>query len=103
MQPKLRLLSAVSLFALVALAGCSLNEDPFEQPNTWHQAAVNDYNLRLMVADPADLMHGRAAEGSRGQTSANAITRLRNDDLKPLPTANQIAVIGGSQNAPAAQ
>jgi hypothetical protein len=99
MQTSLRRLRAVPLLAFVLLAGCALNQDPYEQPGTWHATGDNDYNLRLMVADPADLAHGHGAEGSRGQTSADAIGRLRDDKVKKLPDNTENFTVGGTNAA----
>ena len=95
---RLVMLAAV-LLAPALLAACA--EDPFERPGTWHAAADNDHNLRLMVADPGDLEHGRGTEVSRGAASAGAIGRLRSDKLKSLPGSTESFVVGGASGATA--
>ena len=104
MQLRVPHLCAVSLFAALSLAGCSLNQDPNDYPGTWHPTAVNDYNLRLMVANPADLTRGQGSAYSRGEASATAIGRLRKDNVKDLPTENEnLYTVGGAPSAPASQ
>ncbi len=93
-------LRAVPLIAAVALAGCALDADPFQAPGTWRATGDNDHNLRLMVADPGDLARGHGAATSRGAASSAAIQRLRDDKLKPLPSADNFTVGGTNAATP---
>jgi len=45
---------------------------------------INAANLAPMLADRADLAHGRAPTPTMGALDAAAIERLRNDTVKPL-------------------
>ncbi len=70
------------LAGAVALAGCT---DPYARPGTWHAGAVNDANLRAMVADPADLLWGASQPGTDGRLAAAAVERLRSGQVIPMP------------------
>ena len=72
------------LLGTLAVAGCS-STDPLTRDGLWHPNGANEANLAAMVADPADLVRGKAAEGSDGQLAAAAVARLRLDRLKRLP------------------
>ncbi|KAA2211305.1 hypothetical protein [Teichococcus oryzae] len=61
-------------FALL-LAGC--NSDPMLRSGTWHAEELNERNLRAMLADPAHAEYGVGATGSRADTAAAAVQRLR--------------------------
>ena len=73
------LLSSVAL----ALSGCA-QTDPLYQAGHWHPEGVNDANLEVQLANPADLIGGQGTQSSDGQAAEAAITRLREDHLKPL-------------------
>jgi hypothetical protein len=85
-----------ALFGLALLAPMLAACDPFDSPGTWRATGDNDHNLRMMLAQPGDLAHGQAAEGSRGATSAGAIGRLRDDSVKPLPNNAENFRVGGA-------
>ncbi len=75
---------ATATLLLLPLAACSLT-DPYEREGTWRPGHSNDTNLRVMLADPADLVRGVDANGSNGRQATMAVVRLRNDVVKPLP------------------
>ena len=54
-----------------------------------------------MVANPADLTAGRGSPLSSGQLAAIAVSRLRTDNVKPLPDSGVAEVVpvasGGAQ------
>lgn len=87
------------------LAGCGGAGlgDPYARQGSWKPEHVNDANLRAMVADPADLLVGRAGAGASGQTAAVAVARLRADRVKKLPDTGiaQISVVGFGASAAA--
>ena len=78
MKPMMFLLAAMSL------AGCA-STDPLTRDGLWQPSGANEANLAAMVANPADLIQGRGAEGSDGQRAAAAVARLRTDHVKTLP------------------
>lgn len=72
----------LALGAILLLAGC--DSDPMLRPGTWHAQEVNDQNLRAMLADPAHAEQGVGAVGSRGDTTATAVQRLREGKTRLL-------------------
>jgi len=73
------------LGALVLASGCAGLADPFERPGTWTPRGANDANLRAMIVNPADLERGEGDPRGRGRQAANAVERLEDDAVKPLP------------------
>jgi type IV pilus biogenesis protein CpaD/CtpE len=60
-------------------------------------------NLGAMVADPHDLVKGSSDPYAYGDTSATAVSRYRNDDVKPFLRAGGFApgAVGGGGGASA--
>lgn len=90
--------SAALVLLCIALGGCAAALDPFEREGTWRARHVNDANLRHMIADPAHLDRGVGDDRGRARQAADAIQRLEDDDLKPLPevrTSPIGAAVGG--------
>lgn len=83
------------LLVLLAATGCSL-PDPFDRPGTWRPTGANEANLRVMVANPADLRRGEDSAPADGNTAAAAVDRLRQGRVKPLPESAISRVGGGS-------
>ena len=52
--------AVVCLLAL--LSGCNALE-PYNRPHSWHPTGANAANLAAMVANPADIAHGRGTSG----------------------------------------
>jgi hypothetical protein len=84
---------------LVMLAACT---DPIDRPGTWNASAKsNDANLRVMVADPHDLVEGKGHDGSSsGAEAAPAVTRLLTGRRYPLPSSDTSDLQSGPQSAP---
>lgn len=76
---------ALLLVAATALLSACAATDPLYQEGRWQPTNVNDANLAVQVADPADLHHGRQVAGSDALLAAAAVTRLRQDRVKKLP------------------
>ncbi len=53
--------------------------------NDWTPNGANESNIAAQVANPTDLVQGRAATGGDGEQAAAAILRLRTGHVKPLP------------------
>ncbi len=89
------------LASTLALSACAGMDEPFERPGTWHLDYANDANLRVMVADPSDLLHGKSNGLALGDTSAAAVRRLRQGRVKPLPDSelSDVRVAGGGPPA----
>jgi hypothetical protein len=85
----------------VLLAACA--GDPREREGTWRPTGANETNLRAMIADPQHLERGVGDPRGRGRQAADAIERLEDDALKPLPDvrASNVgpSVGGGGQGA----
>jgi hypothetical protein len=76
---------------LVALlvTGCAYDmSDPYVRPGTWNPTANNDANLRVMVANPHDLVEGTGQGASAGAVAAPPVARLLAGKRYPLPTLN---------------
>jgi len=82
---------ACSLYGLAACASM----DPLTRADVWRPTHINEANLELQVAHPSDLTVGRGTLTADGDTAAKAVDRLRNDKVKPLPTAS-ISSVGQS-------
>ena len=81
---------AALLFAL-ALAACSngpMSLDAIPPDSGWQPQGVNAVNLRLMAADPADLVRGHGDPGTLGDEAVPAAERLLSGHSKSLPTSN---------------
>jgi hypothetical protein len=74
-----------ALLAVLLVSGCGATGDPREREGTWRPSGANTANLRAMVAEPSHLQRGASDPTGRGRQATNAIERLEDDDLKPLP------------------
>lgn len=83
--------------ALLTASGCAL--DPYTRDGVWRPSAVNETNLRTMVADPRDLQQGVGEPGANGATAAAAVQRLLEDRVRPLPTVSTGGTGGGSSGS----
>jgi hypothetical protein len=79
----MRLLPAL---ALCALAGCNTLTDPYYADGNWRPTGANDFNLRVMAAQPREIISGQGEAGADGQAAADAVDRLRTDRVRPLPS-----------------
>lgn len=73
------------LLVLCALAGCDILTDPYHREGSWRPTGANDFNLRVMAAQPRDIIMGTGEPGSDGQAAADAVERLRTDRVRSLP------------------
>ena len=95
----LMLRHCLSLFVVLALAGCDIS-DPYLRDGVWRPDGANDANLRAMAASPSDLVRGVPSTETEGLVAAAAIDRYRNDKARPLPDsglAKIVPVAGGTQ------
>jgi type IV pilus biogenesis protein CpaD/CtpE len=93
----------VLLPVLLALAGCN-KTDPYQREGVWRPNGANAANLRTMVAVPADLVAAMPASPANGGLAAEALSRLRQDRVRPLPDSGlaQIVPVSGAAAAPPA-
>jgi len=89
------------MFALLAVAGCNAQQDPFERAHTWAPTGVNEANLRVMVADPNDLAGGVDEPNSLSAESTPAVRRLLTGQRRPLPVVNASSISTASAPPPA--
>jgi hypothetical protein len=76
------------LVLLPLLAGCAgnpLTDDPINRVGTWAPEGVNEANLRVMVADPHDLLGGTGASTSLGAEAAPPVGLLLSGRRATLP------------------
>ena len=73
------------LIVAVLATGCTSDLlDPFQRPRTWTPSSDNDANLRVMVANPHDLVEGVGQGTSAGAEAAPPVAR---DRWKALSTS----------------
>jgi hypothetical protein len=113
---------ALLAIVLTMVASACSDQVGYERPGTWRPTGANDYNLRVMVANPRDLDAGASASTDRGNGASRAVTRLLIDRRRPLlnvsssrvvlnntepdsplPSAGSAAGGPATQSAPAAQ
>ncbi len=83
---------------LIMLAACT---DPIDRPGTWNPSAKsNDANLRVMVADPHDLVEGKGQNGSSGAEAAPPVAQLLTGRRYPLPLENTSDLQSAPQSTP---
>ena len=87
------------LIVIPFLASCS---DPMERPGTWNISTPhsNDANLRVMIANPHDLIEGTGQSASSGAEAAPPVARLLAGKRYPLPVENTSAISSTSQPQP---
>ncbi len=95
--------SALALLLLLAAGGCE--QDPFDRPGTWSLPpsglGSNDTNLRVMLANPNDLIAGTGESTSTGPLAAQPVELLMTGKRRPLPVARaQNADVGASSPNP---
>ncbi len=81
---------------LVLLASCT---DPIERPGTWNasMSRSNDANLRVMIANPHDLIEGTGQGVSAGNEAAPPVARLLAGKRYPLPAGNASMINNSTQ------
>jgi hypothetical protein len=81
------------LVLLLLQAACAYDPfDPFQRPGTWVPLGDNAANLRVMVANPHDLIEGAGEEKSLGAEAASPVDRLFSGKRYALPPLNASAV-----------
>jgi hypothetical protein len=87
------------LIVLMFFASCT---DPMERPGTWNVSTShsNDANLRVMVANPHDLVKGTGEDTTAGAAAAAPVGRLLAGKRYPLPVENTSAIGSSSQSPP---
>lgn len=97
---RLRFCILASFACLTGCAGLAGLTDPYQRAGTWNPSHANEANLRAMVANPADLVHGRGDNIAIGETAAVAVERLRAGKIKPLPDSGVAEVKTVSNGTP---
>lgn len=80
---------AVAGFALAAALGGCERLDPFEKEGIWKPAGVNDANIAVQVANPADLARGRSATSGSVRSATTAVERLWQGPTQRQPGQGQ--------------
>jgi len=75
------------LMLLPALLPACQQIDPHARAGVWRPRGANEANLRLHVATPSHLDRGAHASEADGRTTAAAVERYRNGQVRPLPAA----------------
>lgn len=77
------------LVVALFVAGCAPDSvDPYLRPGTWNPVGDNDANLRVMVANPHDLVEGTGQATSAGAEAAPPVARVLAGKRYPLPKLN---------------
>jgi hypothetical protein len=77
------------LIVALLVTGCAYDPyDPYARPGTWNPASDNDANLRVMVANPHDLVEGTGQATSAGAEAAPPVARVLAGKRYPLPKLN---------------
>lgn len=90
--------AAAALSCLMPLAGCDSGlalGDPTARAGTWMPTGDNDANLRVMVADPHDLVVGKAAPNALAAEAAPPVGLLLSGRRQALPSAGDMSPGGG--------
>ncbi len=94
-----RLAYPLMLLCLVGgvLAACD-STDPYLRQGVWRPNGANDADLNAMVAGPSDLALSTPAARADGGLAAAALTRLREDRVRPLLDSGlaQIVPVSGA-------
>jgi hypothetical protein len=89
------------LMTVILLSGCAYDlTDPYQRPGTYRPVGDNDANLRVMVANPADLTEGAGSATALGREAAPPIARLLAGKRYPLPDLNAATVNVTNEQAP---
>jgi hypothetical protein len=92
-------LARATAIAIAAMAaGCSPKYE-IDRPGTWQPTGANDFNLKAMVADKADLTSGAASTTDRGNVAARAVTRLYTDRRRALQDVSLSKIGPGTSGA----
>lgn len=77
------------LIIALLVTGCTPESfDPYKRPGTWMPTGDNDANLRVMVANPHDLVKGTGQGTTSGAEAAPPVARLLAGKPYPLPSLN---------------
>jgi type IV pilus biogenesis protein CpaD/CtpE len=91
--------SGLVLLAAFSASGCAqvfgAATDPQLRSGLWRPNHANHADLAAQVQDPADLTHGSSSAGSDGELAASAVSRLRSDSTKTLPSVSTSSIAGG--------
>jgi hypothetical protein len=86
------------LMAAMLVTGCTPDlVDPIQRPGTWRPVSDNDANLRVIVANPHDLVEGAGQGTSAGAEAAPPVARLLAGKRYPLPSLNASTIDTFSQ------
>jgi hypothetical protein len=74
---------------VLLVTGCAPDSfDPYLRPGTWNPVGDNDANLRVMVANPHDLVEGTGQSAGAGAEAAPPVARVLAGKRYPLPELN---------------
>lgn len=95
--------ATVYLLIAASLSACQtiLKDIPPDDPG-WVPQGINAGNIAAMAAVPGDLVHGRGDLTGSGHTTADAVIRLWQGKVKPLPTAEASTMSDSAASAPPA-
>ena len=80
---------------VLTLAGCE-DLDPYHRQHVWYPTGASHANTAAMVANPHDMIRGHGTATADGAVADAAITRLRQDKVKPLLNPGSYSAGGGA-------
>ena len=90
---------------LAILLGCvaCTPDYPLDRPGTWSigKVSANDANLKVMVANPRDLVVGQSASGTVGSEAAPPVGRLMTGKRTALPALSSTTQLNVTAAPPA--
>ena len=89
-----KLIIVVLAATAVMLAGCE-ELDPYHRQDVWYPSGASQANLAAQVVNPYDMVRGHGVFKSDGELAAAAVTRARQDHIKPLLNPNSTGGGGG--------
>jgi hypothetical protein len=89
---------------IVLACGACTPDYPLDKPGTWSipKVSSNDANLKVMVANPRDLVVGQAASGTVGSEAAPPVARLMTGKRTALPNLSSTSELNVTVTPPAA-
>jgi len=96
--------SGCHLLGILLVCAACTPDYPLDRPGTWSigKVSANDNNLRVMVANPRDLVVGQTASGTVGSEAAPPVGRLVTGKRTALPSLSSTTELNVNVPPPAA-
>ena len=84
---------------VLTLSSCQ-DLDPYHRQHVWYPTGASQANTAAMVADPNDMIRGRGTATADGAVAEGAVTRMRQEKVKPLLDPGSYSAGGGAGGGP---